>query len=144
MAFQLSKLKSKTMKGSVTFGEQRLNFEYFPGKLTEDWYDRVQFASDTENMADLKDAILDIIASWDLMVPKESLIDAGYFGGDVDPETGEREIKEDVKMLPDEMMCPLKVEAIDLLEVPLPIFGLINNAVQEDARSGGKNTKKAR
>jgi hypothetical protein len=110
----LDEAKKEVLPLEVDWAGQTLSLEYQPGKLTDDWYDDVQDATDEDDIKRLAKTLCDVVVSWDMVLSKEK--------GPV----------------------ALKAEAILEAKIPMPLIGLVNRKIQEDASTGGKHAKKRR
>lgn len=111
--FDLSKIKEKSLRADVRFAGEKLEFEFVPGKLNEEWYRKQEKAGDDEDLRGLVECVTDVMTSWNVM-------------------------NGDGKAVP---IDPEKIMALDL---PLPLFGMLNTEIQRVAQDGGESTKKAR
>lgn len=134
---KLAKLKEKTMASKVTFVGETLNFEYKPGSLRAGYYDSIRQGIEDDDQDAVTEAFCMVMVSWDLEVEVEELAAAGYY---------EDEDGDEIRPKPnaDTIICPIDPEALKAADIPMPLYGMINAEIRDDATNGGRGTKKGR
>lgn len=141
MATYLKKLRQNTMTATAHFAGEPIHFEYVPGKMDTDHSNRVQAAMDDGDLEAITTSLFEIMVSWDLMVETSELVEGGYYEGpdDDNPDRPHREVPDE-----DTIVVPMDFDAVQILQVPLPLFGVINQEIRDNTQNGGKSTKKGR
>lgn len=136
---QLGKLKEKTMATQTTFANEIIKFQYKPGALRQEYYDLVQEGLELGNTDKIYEAVCMVLVDWELEIEVADLEAAGYY--DLQNGDGKPKYKK-----PEEKTIPLPItpDALQAADIPVPLFGRINDEIRDDASSGGKGTKKGR
>lgn len=129
----LGSLKEKTMTTTAEFAGIKVKVEYRPGAMLDEYYDQLRNALEDNDMDASTEAFCQVVVSWDVTEDTHKLVDVGA----IDLNQFEDEV-------PDQVPVPIKPDVLKALHIPIPLYGEINRAIQENMSNGSRGTKKRR
>ncbi len=148
------KLRELVLPLSVKVGDQRINFEYQIGRIDHEWERAMNEAQGPAgSFRQIAEEFVKVVRKWNydedyVKVPEaqvENLEDEGVevrngyrlaTDDDYDEATGEPAEHVETRRV------PLDPDEIVFARVPTPVIGLILFTLQQDAQSGGAQSKK--